>query len=71
MSLRDEYNDLSDNILKKMLLNNYYSWKKKLVLEKDSQTDLDKAEVKDLEEKTLSNHVDLGHLTRDRLNIKK
>ena len=32
---------------------------------------LDKAEVKDLEEKTLSNHVDLGHLTRDRLNIKK
>ena len=71
MSLRDDYNCYSDKILKGMLLTNYFRWKKRLLDETEEKSEKDLEEKRELEDKLAKNRLDLGHLQRDRLNVKK
>jgi len=71
MQLRDDYNSYSDAILKKMLLTNYFRWKKRLLEEKKEKSEKDLEETRELEVKLAKNKLDLYHLQRDRLNVKK
>ena len=75
MALRDDYNGLSDEILKKMLLNNFHMFKKKSIAEKyETPSDIpadEQDEIKEITGKIDANKIKLGHITRDRLNVKK
>jgi len=60
--IRKDYNELSEDILKKMLLNNYLNWKKRTS---------NPAEIEEIDRKIGINMLELQHLTRERLNNKK